>query len=200
MARYTKPKTRISRKFNEYIIGNRKAFKKKPHPPGQHSYKKSKKSPYAIQLAAKQKIKYVYGILEKQLRILFKEATRRKGETGLILLQLLEQRLVTVVFRIGLAPTLDAARQLVSHRHIQVNGKTVNKPSFHIKPNTKISLTPKAQKNAYLTEKIVGLKEQYKWITWDSNKYEGTFVSLPQRTDMTEKINEKSIVEFYSKA
>ena len=200
MARYTGPKTKKSRVFNEYIKGSLKAFNKKKYPPGIHGRKKRKKSAFALQLHEKQKLKAIYGILEKQLVNLFKEATRLQGKTGELLLQLLERRLDNVVFRmIGPKGSRDAARQLVSHKHIQVNGRTVNIPSFLVSPGDTLTLAPKTKKNANITENIAGVKEQYTWLTWDKEKYTGSFVAIPNREDIPEKVDEKSIVELYSR-
>ncbi|MEM9737907.1 MAG: 30S ribosomal protein S4 [Bacteroidota bacterium] len=201
MARYIGPKTKVSRKYGEYIKGNRKVFNKKKYPPGMHGQKKRKKSAYAIQQHEKQKLKAIYGIQEGKLRNLFKRATRMQGKTGELLLQSAERRLDNVVFRmLGLKEgSRDRARQFVSHKHIQVNGRTVNIASFSVSPGDLIRLTPKAQKNSNITEGITGVKEQYTWLTWDQEKHTGTFVAIPTREDIPEKIDEKSIVELYSR-
>ena len=182
MARYTGPKTRIARKFGEAIFGPDKVLSKKNYPPGQHgNARKRKTSEYGIQLREKQKAKYTYGVLEKQFRNLFEKASRSKGITGEVLLQLLESRLDNVVFRLGIAPTRAAARQLVSHRHITVDGKVVNIPSYSVKAG-----------------QVIGVSK-YPWIEWAQSSLSGKLLHLPERADIPENIKEQLIVELYSK-
>ena len=201
MARYTGPKTKIARKFGEPIFGEDKSFDKRNYPPGQHgnNRRRGKKSEYAIQLMEKQKAKFTYGILEKQFRNLFDKASRSKGVTGEVLLQLCESRLDNVVYRFGLSNSRSGARQLVSHRHITLNGKIVNIPSCRVKEGDIVGVREKS-KSLYIIQTAV---EQntiiYEWLTWNKDTLEGTFVNLPQRIQIPEKINEQFIVELYSK-
>jgi len=201
MARYTGPKTKIARKFGEPIFGADKSFEKRNYPPGQHgnNRRRGKKSEYAIQLMEKQKAKFTYGILEKQFRIIFDRASRAKGVTGEVLLQLCESRLDNVVYRLGIAPTRSAARQLVSHRHITVNGQIVNIPSCHIKPGDVIGVREKSKSLTAITHSLERNSAVYEWITWNGATLEGTFVSTPQRLQIPENIKEQLIVELYSK-
>ena len=201
MARYTGPKTKIARKFGEPIFGDDKSFEKRNYPPGQHGNNKrrGKKSEYAIQLMEKQKAKYTYGILERQFRNLFKKATASKGITGEVLLQLCESRLDNVVFRMGISNSRRGARQLVSHRHITVNGEIVNIPSFIIKPGDSIAVREKSKSIESITSSLKNSSTVYEWITWNEEKMEGVFVSIPERLQIPEKINEQYIVELYSK-
>ncbi|MCT8338624.1 30S ribosomal protein S4 [Flavobacteriaceae bacterium TK19130] len=201
MARYTGPKTKIARKFGEAIFGDDKSFEKRNYPPGQHgnNRRRGKKSEYAIQLAEKQKAKYTYGILERQFRNMFKKATAAPGITGEVLLQLCESRLDNVVFRMGIAPSRRAARQLVSHRHITVNGEKVNIPSYQVKPNDVIGVREKSKSLTVIEESLANSNDVYEWVTWNDEKKEGTFVSVPQRMQIPENINEQFIVELYSK-
>ena len=201
MARYTGPKTKIARKFGEAIFGEDKSFEKRNYPPGQHgnTRRRGKKSEYAIQLAEKQKAKYTYGILEKQFRNLFKKATASKGITGEVLLQFCESRLDNVVYRMGISPTRSGARQLVSHRHITVNGNGVNIPSYRLKPGDVVGVREKSKSLEAIENSLNNSKSVYEWITWNSEKKEGTFVATPQRIQIPEKINEQFIVELYSK-
>jgi small subunit ribosomal protein S4 len=201
MARYTGPKTKIARKFGEPIFGADKSFEKRNYPPGQHgnNRRRGKKSEYAIQLMEKQKAKFTYGILEKQFRIIFDRASRAKGVTGEVLLQLCESRLDNVVYRLGIAPTRSAARQLVSHRHITVNGSIVNIPSCHIKPGDVIGVREKSKSLTTITHSLERNSAVYEWLTWNSATLEGTFVSTPQRLQIPENIKEQLIVELYSK-
>ena len=201
MARYTGPKTKIARKFGELIFGADKSFEKRNYPPGQHgnNRRRGKKSEYAIQLMEKQKAKFTYGILEKQFRIIFDRASRAKGVTGEVLLQLCESRLDNVVYRLGIAPTRSAARQLVSHRHITVNGSIVNIPSCHIKPGDVIGVREKSKSLTTITHSLERSSAVYEWLTWNSATLEGTFVSTPQRLQIPENIKEQLIVELYSK-
>lgn len=201
MARYTGPKTKIARKFGESIYGDDKSFEKRNYPPGQHgnNRRRGKKSEYAVQLMEKQKAKYTYGILEKQFRNMFSKANRSSGITGEILLQLCEARLDNVAFRLGIAPTRSAARQLVSHKHITVNGELVNIPSYQIKPNDVVSIREKSKSLNVVQESLSNNKSVHEWMTWNSEKMQGTFVNVPERSQISEKINEQFIVELYSK-
>lgn len=201
MARYTGPKTKIARKFGEAIFGEDKSFEKRNYPPGQHgnNRRRGKKSEYAVQLMEKQKAKYTYGILERQFRNMFEKATRAQGITGEVLLQLCESRLDNVVYRMGVAPSRRAARQLVGHRHITVNGELVNIPSYHIKPGDVVGVREKSKSLAVVQESLSNNSSVYEWITWNSEKKEGTFVSVPGRVQIPENINEQFIVELYSK-
>lgn len=201
MARYTGPKTKIARKFGEAIFGEDKAFEKRNYPPGQHGLakKRGKKSEYAIQLMEKQKAKYTYGILEKQFRNLFKKAAAASGVTGEILLQLCEARLDNVVFRMGIAPSRRAARQIVAHRHITVNGELVNVPSYHLKAGDKVAVREKSKSLEAIDRSLASASQVYEWITWNNDTKEGTFVSVPQRLQIPENIKEQLIVELYNK-
>ena len=201
MARYTGPKTKIARKFGEPIFGDDKSFEKRNYPPGQHGNNKrrGKKSEYAVQLMEKQKAKYTYGILERQFRNLFKKATASKGITGEVLLQLCESRLDNVVFRMGISNSRRGARQLVSHRHITVNGEIVNIPSFILKPGDSVAVREKSKSVESITNSLKNSTTVYEWITWNEEKMEGVFVSIPERLQIPEKINEQYIVELYSK-
>ncbi len=201
MARYTGPKTKIARKFGEAIYGEDKSFEKRNYPPGQHGQnrRRGKKSEYAVQLAEKQKAKYTYGILERQFRNLFKKATAAQGITGEVLLQLCESRLDNVVYRMGIAPSRSSARQLVSHRHITVNGEKVNIPSYQLKPGDVVAVREKSKSLDAIQQSLANSSHVFEWITWNSEKKEGTFVSLPQRLQIPENINEQFIVELYSK-
>ena len=201
MARYTGPKTKIARKFGEPIFGEDKSFEKRNYPPGQHGNNKrrGKKSEYAIQLMEKQKAKYTYGILERQFRNLFKKATASKGITGEVLLQLCESRLDNVVFRMGISNSRRGARQLVSHRHITVNEEIVNIPSYILKPGDSVAIREKSKSVESITTSLKNSSTVYEWITWNDEKMEGVFVSIPERLQIPEKINEQYIVELYSK-
>ena len=201
MARYTGPSTKIARKFGEAIFGDDKAFEKRNYPPGQHgmSKKRGKKSEYAVQLMEKQKAKYTYGILEKQFRNLFEKAAASKGVTGEILLQLCEARLDNVVYRMGIATSRRAARQIVSHRHITVNGELVNIPSYHLKPGDRIAVREKSKSLEAIASALAASSHNYEWMTWNNDTKEGTFVSVPARIQITENIKEQLIVELYNK-
>ena len=201
MARYTGPKSKIARKFGEPIFGEDKSFEKRNYPPGQHGNNKrrSKKSEYAIQLMEKQKAKYTYGILERQFRNLFKKATASKGITGEVLLQLCESRLDNVVFRMSLSNSRRGARQLVSHRHILVNGKIVNIPSYNLKAGDVVAVREKSKSLDSINNSLKSSQNVYEWIVWNTEKMEGTFVSIPERLQIPENINEQYIVELYSK-
>lgn len=201
MARYTGPKTKISRIFGEPILGNGKWLNKNSNPPGQHGAARKRKSlgEYALQLREKQKAKYTYGVLEKQFRRTFEEAARRKGVTGENLIKLLEARLDNTVFRLGIAPSRPAARQLVSHKHITVNGIVVNVPSYQLKPGDIIGLKEKSAANTAVTSVIRGKNQKFSWIDWNETEMQGTFVAYPERESVPENIKEQLIVELYSK-
>lgn len=201
MARYTGPKTRISRKFGEPILGNGKWLTKNSFPPGQHGPSKRRKAPgeYAIQLKEKQKAKYTYGVLERQFRNTFEEAARMKGVTGENIIKLLESRLDNAVFRLGLAASRPAARQLVAHKHITVNGDVVNVPSFRLRPGDVIGLKEKSLGNAALTGMFKGKNPKFSWLDWNETEKTGTFVAMPERESVPENIREQLIVELYSK-
>ena len=201
MARYTGPKTKIARKFGEAIFGDDKAFEKRNYPPGQHGANKrrGKKSEYAIQLMEKQKAKYTYGILEKQFRNMFKKATAATGITGEVLLQLCESRLDNVVYRMGLSPSRSGARQLVSHRHITVNGEIVNIPSYQLKAGDVVAIREKSKSLGTIQNALSNSNNVYEWMTWNTETKQGTYVSIPVRSQIPENINEQFIVELYSK-
>ncbi len=201
MARYIGPKTKIARKFGEPIYGADKYFEKKKYPPGQHgnSRRRSKKSEYAVQLDAKQKAKYIYGVKEKQFNNLFKKASRRKGVTGEILLQLIEARLDNVVYRLGIAPTRAAARQLVSHRHITVNGEVVNIPSYSLRAGDIVGIREKSKSLLVITDALASRSNAYSWLEWDDSLKSGKFLNYPQRDEIPENIEERLIIELYSK-
>ena len=201
MARYIGPKSKIARKFGEAIFGADKAFEKRNFPPGQHgnNRRRGKKSEYAVQLLEKQKAKYTYGILERQFRNIFKKASGSKGVTGEVLLQLCESRLDNVVFRMGIAPTRNAARQLVSHRHITVNGKVVNISSFTLNPGDSVEVREKSKSLQAITASLESNSSIYEWITWNNETFKGNFISVPQRAQIPENIKEQLIVELYSK-
>ena len=201
MARYTGPKTRICRIFGEPILGNGKWLSKNSNPPGQHGPNKKRKAPgeYAIQLKEKQKAKYTYGLLERQFRNTFEDAARMKGVTGENLIRLLEARLDNTVYRLGLAPSRPAARQLVAHKHITVNGDVVNVPSFRLKAGDVIGLKEKSSGNAALLEKFRGKNPKINWLEWNEAEKSGTFVAYPERESVPENIREQLIVELYSK-
>ena len=201
MARYIGPKSKIARKFGEPIFGSDKSFEKRNYPPGQHGNNKrrGKKSEYAIQLMEKQKAKYTYGILEKQFRIIFNRASRSKGVTGEVLLQLCESRLDNIVYRLGISPSRSGARQLVSHGHIVVNDKIVNIPSCHIKPGDKVGIREKSKSISSIQESLNNNSSVYEWLTWDETNLTGTMVVTPERIQIPENIKEQLIVELYSK-
>ncbi len=201
MARYTGPKSRIARKFGEPIFGEDKVLAKKNYPPGQHGVNKRRKlSEYGVQLREKQKAKYTYGVLERQFRNLFEKAKRSKGVKGEVLLQLLEARLDNIVYRLGIAPTRAAARQLVSHRHITVNGKVVNIPSYSVTPGEVVAVREKSKSLEVIADALAGFNHsKYPWIEWDENIKGGKLLHLPQREDIPENIKEQLIVELYSK-
>jgi len=201
MARYTGPKSKIARKFGEPIFGEDKALEKRNYPPGQHgsSRRRGKQSEYALQLKEKQKAKYSYGILERQFRNLFEKAQSSKGITGEVLLQLCECRLDNVVFRLGISPSRRGARQLVSHRHITVNGEIVNIPSYSLNPGDVVGVREKSKSLVAIENALATKSNVYEWLTWNSEVLEGRFVSVPERIQIPENINEQFIVELYSK-
>jgi small subunit ribosomal protein S4 len=203
MARYTGPTSKKSRAFGESLFGYDKAFERKKYPPGQHGQTRRRKqrSDYAVQLTEKQKAKYTYGVLERQFRNLFDKAARKSGVTGTILLQYLEARLDNVVFRLGLAPTRRAARQLVAHKHITLNGVVTNIPSTHVRPGDVISVRGKSQGLDVIRD-AMGSKadlRRFPWLEFNPDKLEGRFIDYPDREQIPEKINEQLIVELYSK-
>lgn len=202
MARYRGPKSKIARKFGEPIFGPDKVFEHKNYPPGMHglSAKRRKKSEYGEQLKEKQKAKYTYGILEKQFRGLFKKASASKGVTGEVLLQLLESRLDNVIFRMGVAKTRAAARQFVSHKHITVNGKVVNIPSYSVKPGDIVGVREKSKSLEEITDSLHSRRStNYEWLEWDGDIMSGKFLNRPEREEIPENIKEQLIVELYSK-
>ncbi|PIF01924.1 MAG: 30S ribosomal protein S4 [Paludibacter sp.] len=201
MARYIGPKSKIARKFGEPIFGPDKVLSKKNYPPGQHGNSRRRKtSEYGVQLLEKQKAKYTYGMLEKQFRILYEKAKRTKGITGEILMQLLESRLDNVVFRLGFAKTRAAARQLVGHKHIVVNGRVVNIPSYHVRPGDVIEVRQKDKSMEVILDSLSGFNHsKYAWIEYDESKMAGVFLHIPNREDIPENIKEQLIVELYSK-
>jgi small subunit ribosomal protein S4 len=201
MARYNVNKTKISRIFGEPFLGNGKWFCKNSNPPGHHGAARKRKSlgEYALQLREKQKAKYTYGVLEKQFRKTFEEAARRKGVTGENLIKLLEARLDNTVFRMGIAPSRPAARQLVSHKHVTVNGEVVNIPSFQLQPGDIIALKDKSKDNTAVTSQIRGKNQKFNWVDWNETEMQGTFITYPERESVPENIKEQLIVELYSK-
>jgi small subunit ribosomal protein S4 len=201
MARYTGPKTRIARIFGEPILGNGKWLTKTSNPPGQHGPSRKRKTlgEYAVQLKEKQKAKYTYGILERQFRKTFEEAARIKGVTGENLIKLLEARLDNTVYRLGIAPSRPAARQLVSHKHITVNGDVVNVPSFQLKPGDVVGVKEKDKANASITGQFKGKNQKFNWLDWNEAEMRGSFIAYPERQSVPENIREQLIVELYSK-
>lgn len=201
MARYRGPQTKIARRFGEAIFGPDRAFEKRNYPPGQHGFarKRGKKSEYAVQLAEKQKAKYTYGILERQFRKMFEEASRSKGITGEVLLQMCESRLDNVVFRMGIAPSRRAARQLVGHRHIVVNAEVVNIPSYTVKPGDIVSVREKSKSLEVIGNSVERAGKGFTWIEWNNATLSGKFLAVPQRDAIPENIKEQLIVELYSK-
>jgi small subunit ribosomal protein S4 len=201
MARYTGPKTKIARRFGEAIFGEDKSFEKRNFPPGQHgnNRRRGKESEYKVQLMEKQKAKYTYGILEKQFRNIFAKANRSKGVTGEVLLQLCESRLDNVVYRMGISTSRSGARQLVSHRHITVNGSIVNIPSYSLKAGDVVGVREKSKSLQTISDALSVNSNVYEWITWNSEKMEGSFVAIPERLQIPENIKEQLIVELYSK-
>jgi small subunit ribosomal protein S4 len=201
MARYTGPKIKISRRFGELITGNAKWLGKNSNPPGMHGGTKKRKAPseYAIQLAEKQKAKYTYGVLEKQFRKTFEEAGRKKGVTGENLIKLLEARLDNTVYRLGMSPSRQGARQLVAHKHVTINGAVLNIPSYSCKPGDVIGLKNKSAANKSVTEKVRGKNPKFNWLEWNEAEMKGTFITYPERESVPENIKEQLIVELYSK-
>ena len=201
MARYNGPKTKISRIFGEPILGNGKWLGKNSNPPGQHGAQRKRKTmgEYALQLREKQKAKYTYGVLEKQFRKTFEEASRRKGVTGENLIKLLEARLDNAVYRLGLSPSRPGARQLVSHKHVTVNGVVVNIPSYQLKPGDIIGIKEKDRANTSITSVFRGKNQKFTWLDWNETEMTGTFVAYPERESVPENIKEQLIVELYSK-
>lgn len=201
MARYTGPKTRIARKFGEPIYGPDKVFERKSYLPGMHGLNRRRKtSEYGTQLKEKQKAKYTYGVLERQFRKYFEHAQRKKGITGEILIQLLESRLDNVVFRLGIAPTRDAARQLVTHRHVTVNNKVASIPSIQVNPGDVVSVREKSKNLEVISNSLAsGRVKSYSWLEWENDTLSGKFVTVPERSDIPENIKEQLIVELYSK-
>ncbi len=201
MARYRGPKSKIARKFREPIFGPDKVLEKKNYPPGQHGAgrRRGKQSEYSIQLAEKQKAKYTYGILEKQFANLFEKASRKRGITGEILLQLCESRLDNMVYRLGISPTRSGARQLVGHKHITVNGKLVNIPSYLIKAGDVIGVREKSKSLEAITASLAANPANSDWLQWNASQMNGTVIAIPERTQIPENIKEQLIVELYSK-
>ena len=201
MARYIGPKSRIARKFKEPIFGPDKVLEKKNYPPGQHglSKKRGKQSEYAVQLQEKQKAKYTYGILERQFAKIYTMAQRAHGVTGEVLLQLIESRIDNVVYRMGIAPTRSAARQLVGHRHITINGKVVNIPSYILKPGDVVAVRERSKTLEVITSNTAGATNKFPWMDFDKGTLTGKFISVPERIQIPENIKEQLIVELYSK-
>ena len=201
MARYTGPSTKIARKFGEPIFGPDKYFERRNFPPGQHGLakKRKKSSEYGTQLKEKQKVKYTYGLLERQFRNLYEKASKMKGIKGENLIMLLESRLDNLVYRMGIAPTRAAARQLVSHCHIVLNGDVNSIPSVLVKPGDVIGVRERSKSLEVIQESLAASANKYSWLEWDANTLSGKFLNLPERTEIPETINEQLIVELYSK-
>jgi small subunit ribosomal protein S4 len=201
MARYIGPKTKIARKFGDAIYGADKSFERKNYPPGFHgaNKKRRKTSEYGLQLKEKQKAKYTYGVLEKQFANLFNKAQSSKGVTGEVLLQLLESRLDNVVYRLGIAPTRSAARQLVTHRHITVNGDVVNIPSYLLRTGDIVGVREKSKSLEVIIESLEGRRVAVSWLEWDGAQMSGKYMNKPEREEIPENIKEQLIVELYSK-
>ena len=201
MARYTGPKSRIARRFREPIFGPDKALEKRNYGPGQHgpNKRRPKQSEYGIQLQEKQKAKYTYGILEKQFRNIFKKASAKSGITGEILLQYCERRLDNVVYRLGISPTRSGARQLVSHRHITVNGNLVNIPSYTLNEGDVIGVRERSKSSSAITSSLANNNKSFDWLEWDGASLKGRFIAVPEREQIPENIKEQLIVELYSK-
>ncbi len=201
MARYTGPRSKIARRFNDPIFGPSKALQKKAFPPGQHGRnRRRKQSEYAIQLAAKQKVKYTYGLLERQFHNLFDRASRKQGITGELLLQYLEARLDNVVYRLGIAPTRRAARQLVSHKHVTVNGEVVNIPSFSVRPGDQVGVREKSKSLEAVVNSLSNRSaRRFNWLEWDQSQMVGKFTTYPERDQIPENVEEQLVVELYSK-
>lgn len=201
MARYKGPKTKISRIFGEPILGNGKWLGKNSNPPGQHGEKRKRKTlgEFALQLREKQKAKYTYGVLERQFRKTFEEAARRKGATGENLIKLLEARLDNTIFRMGIAPSRPAARQLVSHKHIEVNGSVVNVPSCSLKPGDVVTVKEGSRERSSIQSMVRAKNPKINWVDWNETEFKGTFLAYPERDAVPETIKEQLIVELYSK-
>ena len=201
MARYRGPKSKITRRFKEAIFGPDKALERRPYGPGQHgnTRRRKKESEYSVQLAEKQKAKYTYGILEKQFSNMFKAANAKSGITGEILLQLCERRLDNIVYRLGIAPTRRGARQLVSHRHITVNGSVVNIPSYRLREGDVVGVREKSKSLEVVTASLSNNNQKHDWLSWDTQAMSGTMINIPSRDQIPENINEQFIVELYSK-
>ena len=201
MARYTGPRSKVARRFNDPIFGPSKALQKKAFPPGQHGRnRRRKQSEYAIQLAAKQKVKYTYGLLERQFHNLFDRASRKQGITGELLLQYLEARLDNVVYRLGIAPTRRAARQLVSHKHVTVNGEVVNIPSYSVRPGDQVGVREKSKSLEAVVNSLSGRSSRrFNWLEWDQSQMVGRFTTYPERDQIPENVEEQLVVELYSK-
>lgn len=200
MARYRGPKQKIARRFKEPIFGPSKALERKPYPPGQHGRRRRRReSEYAVQLKEKQKAKYTYGLLERQFKNLFDKASRQEGVTGENLLLLLESRLDNTVFRLGIARTRRQARQFVSHRHIMVNDRVVNVPSYALRPNDVVSVRPKSRTLEVIKDNVGRQRRNFSWLDLDRESMKGKFLDYPARQDIPENINEQLIVELYSK-
>ena len=201
MARYRGPKSKITRRFKEAIFGPDKALERRPYGPGQHgnTRRRKKESEYSVQLAEKQKAKYTYGILEKQFSNMFKAANAKSGITGEILLQLCERRLDNIVYRLGIAPTRRGARQLVSHRHITVNGSVVNIPSYRLREGDVVGVREKSKSLEVVTSSLSNNNQKHDWLSWDGTAMTGTMINIPSRDQIPENIKESLIVELYSK-
>ena len=201
MARYIGPKSKVARKFRDPIYGPDKSYERKNYPPGQHgaSRRRRKQSEYSIQLMEKQKAKYTYGILERQFKNIFNHASRKDGITGENLLQLIEARLDNVVFRMGISPSRAGARQLVSHRHITVNGEVINIPSYELRPGDVVGVREKSKSLEVITNSLSGSAHNFAWIEWNNETMTGKFMNYPQRDEIPENIKEQLIVELYSK-
>lgn len=201
MARYIGPKSKIARKFREPIFGPDKSYERKNYPPGQHgnSRRRKKQSEYSVQLMEKQKAKYTYGILERQFRNTFIKASHKSGITGEILLQLIEARLDNVVYRLGIAPSRSAARQLVNHRHITINGEVLNIPSYSVQPGDVIAVREKSKSLEAIANSLHGAAHSFSWLEWDDTTMRGKFLNYPNRDEIPENIKEQLIVELYSK-
>lgn len=201
MARYRGPKSKITRRFKEAIFGPDKALERRPYGPGQHgnTRRRKKESEYSVQLAEKQKAKYTYGILEKQFSNMFKAANAKSGITGEILLQLCERRLDNIVYRLGIAPTRRGARQLVSHRHITVNGSVVNIPSYRLREGDVVGVREKSKSLEVVSSSLANSNQNHDWLNWDGAAMSGTIINIPTRDQIPENIKESLIVELYSK-
>ena len=201
MARYTGPKSKIARRFKDPIFGPDKALEKRAYGPGQHgpNKRRGKQSEYAIQLGEKQKAKYTYGILERQFSNMFERASRMKGITGEVLLQLCEARLDNTVYRLGVAPTRRGARQLVSHKHITVNGELVHIPSYHLKVGDVVSVREKSKSLEAISNSLASRTNSFDWLDWNPSQMQGKVLGVPTREMIPENIKEQLIVELYSK-